>query len=101
MAIGMVELHGTITRQQDFQTMQHNEDQKGIIDHYNQQVQVERNVSDQVNQVHKKENASQNSDANGEHKNSYQGDGGSKRKKEEQTNGKIVKKNTSSFDIRI
>ena len=44
MAIGPIELHGMITRQNDVQQVKVNQEQKPLIDHMNQQVEVEKKV---------------------------------------------------------
>lgn len=97
MAIGPIELHGMITRQNDVQQVKVNQEQKPLIDHMNQQVEVEKKVENKSKQVLQKDDAELQKDSEG--KNEYAGDGGRNRKKPKE--GIVVKKGVSSFDIRI
>ena len=101
MAIGIVELQGTITRTQDFQQFQQYENEKGMIYQNNQQTQVEQNVEDKLNLVHEKENAAEDTDANDKGNGGmYGGDGGRNRQKKK-LKDRIVKKSTMAFDVKI
>lgn len=102
MAIGFVEMQGQITRAQDFTTVKHNEDTKGLVDQSNfgQVVtkQVEKQVQ-RVNQREKAENRQKKFDAKEKGSNEYHGDGGRGRKKEEkEADGKVLLKGVSTFD---
>ena len=103
MAIGFVEMQGQITRAQDFTTVKHNEDTKGLVDQSNfgQQVtrQVERQVQ-RVNQREKAENRQKKFDAKEKGSNEYHGDGGQgKKRKKQEADGKVLLKGVSTFDV--
>lgn len=104
MAIGFVEMQGQITRAQDFTTVKHNEDTKGLVDQSNfgQQMtkQVERQVQ-RVNQGDKTENRQKKFDAKEKGSNEYSGDGGRGRKqKKQEPDGKVLLKGVNTFDAR-
>ena len=100
MAIGMVEMQGMINRTQDFQQLQHYDNEKGAIYQNNQQLQVDRNVEESMTQVHKKDDADAESGDNERGGGEYGGDGGRHRKKK-LPEARIVQKSTMAFDIKI
>ena len=51
MAIGFVEMQGQITRAQDFTTVKHNEDTKGLVDQSNFGHQMITQVEKQTQRV--------------------------------------------------
>lgn len=103
MAMGAIEL-GTIVRAQDYTTIKQNEDNKGTTQ---QSVLVEdRQKEDtqktkQVNQSDDTQWQQKKFDAREKGNGSYEGDGGSKRKKEKKPDGKVVLKGRGGFDIKI
>lgn len=103
MAIGFVEMQGQITRAQDFMTVKHNEDTKGLVDQSNFGQQVARQVERQaqrVNEGDKAENRQKKFDAKEKGSNEYRGDGGRNRKKEKkEPDGKVLLKGVSTFEI--
>lgn len=103
MAIGFVELQGQITRAQDFTTIKHNEDTKGMVDQSNFVQQAERQVERQaqrVNDKEKTENRQKKFDAKEKGSNEYHGDGGRNRKKQNrEADGKVLLKGVHTFDI--
>lgn len=105
MAISRVEIQGQVTRAQDFTTLKQNEDNKGLVDQSNFQRQFDRNVENKLNQVQRgehTENEGRRFDAKNKGNGSYSGDGGKRRRKEEKkTDGKVIVKGTSGFDIKI
>lgn len=105
MAIGPIELNGAMTRLQDYTSMKHNEDIKGMVDQNNFQTQFHKEIDTKLNQVHKSddpENGNSKYDAKEKGKGSYEGDGGQKRKDEpEKKNDKVVLKGYSGFDMKI
>ena len=102
MAIGMVELQGTINRTQDFQTLQQHENERGILHSAQQQVQVDEKVQHDTSSVHNKENAAAETDADEREGNAYGGDGGGKRKKKQQRPAdRVIDKGVTRFDIKI
>lgn len=105
MTISRVELQGQLTRAQDFTSIKHNEDNKGVVDQSNFQHQFNQTVETRVRQVHqgdKTENEGKRFDAKDKGNGHYDGDGGQNRRKEEKDkDGRVVVKGRSSFDIKI
>ncbi len=103
MAIGFVEMQGQITRAQDFTTVKHNEDTKGLVDQSNFGQQMTRQVEKQtqrVNEKNKMENRQKKFDAKEKGSNEYHGDGGqSKKKTKKDPDGKVLLKGVSTFEI--
>jgi len=103
MAIGFVEMQGQITRAQDFTTVKHNEDTKGLVDQSNFSQQMTRQVEKQAQRINKKdktENRQKKFDAREKGNNEYHGDGGRNRKKQDkEPDGKVLLKGVSTFDI--
>ena len=101
MAIGIVELNGMVGRTQDYQQLQHHENERGAIFQNQQQEQVEQDVEEEVNLVHKKEDAGTDTDTDERERNGgYGGDGGRNRKKK-QTEDRVIVKSTHAFDVKI
>lgn len=102
MAIGFVELQGQITRAQDFTTVKHNEDTKGLVDQSNFGQQMTKQVEKQAQRVNQKDetkNRQKKFDAKEKGSNEYHGDGGRRRKKQNgETDGKVLLKGVSTFD---
>lgn len=103
MAMGAIEL-GTIVRSQDYTTIKQNEDNKSVSqqsvlvqDRQKEDTQKTR----QVNQSDDAQWQQKKFDAREKGNGSYEGDGGSKRKKEKEPDGKVVLKGRSGFDIKI
>ena len=105
MTISRVELQGQVTRAQDFTTIKHHEDNKGMVDQSNFQRQFDQSVDNKLHQVHqgdRAENEGKRFDAKEKGNGNYAGDGGRRRKKEEQKeDGKVLIKGRSSFDMKI
>ena len=106
MPIGMVEMQGSIPRVQDFQNYQQFENDKGIIYHAQQQVQVDKNVEQENHQVHKKDDANAETEADErERENGYAGDGGRNRRNnttgENKSHDRLIVKSKGGFDIKI
>lgn len=105
MSISRIELQGQVTRAQDFTTLKHNEDNKGVVDQSNFQKRFDQSVDNRLHQVQqgdKAENEGRRFDAKEKGNGTYSGDGGQKRKKkEDEEDGKVLKKGQSSFDIKI
>ncbi len=97
MAIGFVEMQGQITRAQDFTTVKHNEDSKGLVDQVARQVEKQ---AQRVNEGDKAENRQKKFDSKEKGSNEYRGDGGRNRKKEKkEPDGKVLLKGVSTFEI--
>ncbi|WP_342759694.1 hypothetical protein [Kineothrix sedimenti] len=108
MSISRIELQGQITRAQDYTTIKHNEDNKGMVDQSNFQKHFSKVVDDRMTQVHQGENTEKQNkrfDAKDKGNGEYSGDGGQHRKKDEEKkggpDGKVMIKNMSRFDIKI
>ena len=103
MAIGFVEMQGQITRAQDFTTVKHNEDTKGLVDQSNFGQQMTRQVEKQtqrVNEKNKTKNHQKKFDAKEKGGSEYHGDGGRNRKKQSrEPDGKVLLKGVSTFEI--
>lgn len=103
MAIGFVEMQGQITRAQDFTTVKHNEDTKGMVDQSNFEQQVTKQVERQAQRVNERANAENRQkkfDAKEKGSNEYYGDGGRgrKQKKKEPVDGKVLLKGVHTFE---
>ncbi len=104
MAIGAVELNGVISRTQDYSTIKQNEDNRGAVNQQNFQNQFEKQLDIRHTQVVQKDDLRKQEkkfDAKDKGDNEYYGDGGRKKKKEENANGKVIVKGRTSFDIKI
>lgn len=107
MAISPIVLNGMISRTQDFTTLKHNEANKTLVDQGNFQQRFEKEVESRLTQVHQKDDVEKENkkfDARDKGNGEYSGDGGKKKKKENEAlikDGKVVIKGTSHFDIHI
>jgi hypothetical protein len=104
MAIGMVEMQGSIPRVQDFQTQQQFENDKGAIYQSQQHVEGEKQIEQNSTNVHEKEDANAETEADGKQRGGYAGDGGRHRRengKEAAPRDRVVVKGRGSFDIKI
>lgn len=110
MAIGSVELNQAMTRIQDYTTQKHNEDQRGELQQFQAQDKFNKELNQDIRKViktnqdeyqNKTEYQNKKFDAREKGSNQYTGDGGKKRKKDEQSEGRVIPKMTSGFDIRI
>lgn len=97
MAIGFVEMQGQITRAQDFTTIKHNEDTRGMVEQANVDQQLTKQVERQIKRVNQGDQPDYHDrkfDAKDKGSNEYHGDGGrgrkNKQKKEE--DGKVLLK---------
>lgn len=103
MALGAIEL-GTIARSQDYTTIKQNEDNKGITQQSSLVQNMQREVEQKNRQVRKSDEADwqqKKFDAKEKGNGSYDGNGGSERKKKQEPDGKVLIKGRSSFDIKI
>lgn len=110
MAIGNVELNQAMTRIQDYTTQKHNEDQRGVLQQTQAQDKFNKDLNQDIRQVvktnqdeYQNKTGHQNKkfDAREKGSNQYTGDGGKHRKKDEKSEGRVIPKVTSGFDIRI
>ncbi|MED9902647.1 MAG: hypothetical protein UFG06_00525 [Lachnospiraceae bacterium] len=103
MALGAIEL-ATIARSQDFTTIKHGEDYKGAAQQTNLVQNMQRETEQKTRQVTERDAADwqkKKFDARDKGNDSYNGDGGSKRKKKQEPDGKVFVKGRESFDIKI
>ena len=106
MAIGPIELHGAISRTQDFQTIKFHEDNKGMTDQVNLMHKMEKDSSHNMKQVRDADNVEKkgdNTDAKEKGNAEYTGDGGKRRphRQENKEDGRVVVKQKSGFDVSI
>ncbi len=102
MAFGTIEIT-TITRSQDYTTIKQNEDNKGMIDQNNSNIQVQKQTQELTQEVHSGNNAEwykKKPDAKEKGGNEYSGYGRKKREKKEQQDHVIVK-NRQGFDVKV
>lgn len=103
MAFGAIEFT-TISRAQDYTTIKHNEDSKGFVDQTNIGQQMNKNVEQLTKEVHQGDSTGwQNKkfDAKEKGSNSYDSDGGKKRKQDGKPKEQMVAKEYRGFDIKI
>ncbi len=101
MAWGSIELT-TISRSQDLTMLKQNADNKGMIDQSNLGQQMQKDVEQRTKEVRSGDNAqwhSEKFDAKEKGKNEYAGDGGSRRRK--QNEDKVVVKGRGGFDMKV
>lgn len=106
MAIGFVEMQGQITRAQDFTSIKHNEDTKGMVEQANFGQQMTKQIERQVNRVNQGEQPEYHErkfDAKDKGSNEYHGDGGKSRKKklEKNPDGKVLMKKADHIDFSV
>ncbi len=104
MGLGPIELNGVISRTQDYSTIKHNEDNKGMIDQQAFQNTFEKSLDVKHTQVIKQDDIRKEDrkfDAREKGDNEYRGDGGRQKKKEKNLGGKVIVKGRQSFDIKI
>ena len=104
MAIGAIELQGTIARAQDFTTIKQHEDQKGLIDQSNFQQQLNKEIKERPHQVSHSDKADfydRKFDAKEKGDNQYSGDGGKKRRQDPKEDGRVIIKGQTGFDVKI
>lgn len=105
MSIRPIDFNGMVQRTQDVSTMKHSADNKPVVDQQFLTVQHQKNSDHQMRQVTKQENAQDNQkkyDAREKGSNAYEGRRGKKRKRQEQEDGRVVRKATvGGFDMKI
>ena len=105
MAIGFVEMQGQITRAQDFTSIKHIEDAKGMVEQANVGQQMTKQIDRQVKRVNKGDQPEYHErkfDAKDKGSNEYHGDGGKARKKPGQnSDGKVLMKKAEHIDFSV
>lgn len=104
MAIGTIEL-ATIARSQDYSTIKHNDDTKSMVNQNTISVQNYKEIEHHIKQVRDGDNADgqhKKFDAKEKGSGEYSSDGGKKREKKQEEDGRVlVKGHTSRIDIKI
>ncbi len=103
MAIGSIEFT-TISRAQEYSTIKHNEDNKGMVDQANYSAQMQKTTEQRRQEVYSADNAQwqqSQPDARDKGKGSYEGDGGRNRKKQEKPVQRVIVKGQEGFDIKV
>lgn len=105
MAFGSIEFT-TISRAQDYSSIKHNEDNKGLVDQTNFGAQVQKSVEQLVREVKSSDNTqwyNKKPDAKEKGNGKYSGDGGKNRKKQQpkQTQNRVEAKTGGGFDLKI
>lgn len=104
MAIGPVILNGVVTASQDYSNVKQNEDNKAMVQQQGFHVQLEKQIDIRHTRVVENEQMRKEErkfDAREKGSNEYTGDGGKKKKRGENANGKVIVKGQSSFDMKI
>lgn len=104
MPITPVEWNSVMSNTQDFTTVRHHEEMKGMVDQSNFQSTLDKEVDNRVNQVRNKDDAQMNEhkfDAKEKGSNQYNGNGGSARKQKAAPVDKVTVKGISHFDMTI
>ncbi len=104
MAFGSIEIT-TLTRQQDYTAIKHNEDMKSNVDQMNIGNQFQRDMDKKLHNVTNFDNAewkNEDPDARKKGKGEYHGDGGKNRKAPEQREKIVLNSDIKSgFDMKI
>ncbi len=106
MAIGPIELQGTVLRTQDYTQLKHQEDTRGVVDQSHFQDQLKKEVDDRSYQVSSKERAENQMkkfDAKEKGSNEYHHQDGNRKKKKDEMpeQGRVVLKHPGGFDVSI
>ena len=105
MAVSPIVMNGMLPASQDISIIKQADDSKAAIMQGNTEVRAERQAEEKVSTVREGDNVENNMkgfDAKEKGDNEYEGDGGMRRKKENQGfDGKVVIKNKGGFDITI
>lgn len=103
MSFGSIDVT-TVARTQDYSTLKHHEDTKGLHDQMNASQQVQKQTDQHQHSVYESGNAdwhNKQPDARDKGNNEYNGDGGRQRKKKEESKDQVVVKKQQGFDIKI
>ena len=101
--MGVIEI-AAITRTQDYTTLKQSEDNRGITQQSNLVQNMHKDAENKTKQVTQSDNAdwvNEKFDAKEKGKGTYGGNGGEKRKKQQETDGIVKLKGQGGFDIKI
>ncbi|MBQ7584155.1 MAG: hypothetical protein IJT24_06045 [Lachnospiraceae bacterium] len=104
MAIAPVFFNGMISASPEITHVNLTDEAKAASMQLNSETEVQQEADSHLNQVRNKDNADgteNDSDASGGSRNQYAGDGGAKRRRKEDSFGKVVKKQQGGFSISI
>lgn len=104
MALNPIEITGAVNRADDIYHMRNQSDNKMFVDNTAAFNQVEKNVKDKNEKVVKSDNSdffNKKFDAKEKGSNSYFDNRNKKSKEEDNTDGIVVKKHNSGFDVSI
>lgn len=105
MAIGPVVLNGAISRTIDVTPIKHNEDNKGMVNQANFQMEFKKDVNNKLHRVNQSDDTSKNQskfDAKEKGNGAYSGDGGKRKTIVHSVEDKVIEKRKNvNFDIRI
>ena len=104
MARGQIEIQGQITRAQDFTTIKHHEDTRGMVEQANVSEQFSKVIENQMTKVYrgdKSEYQNKKFDAKEKGSNEYEGRRNKKKKAKEKNSGKVSVKTMGGFDMKI
>ncbi len=104
MAISPILLNGSIQQTDNVLHNQTKQIEKGMVDQGNIQVQAEKKEQQRAERVVHAEDTlfmEERFDAKEKGKNGYQGDGGKKRRKKFEGDGKVIAKSAGGFDMKI
>ncbi len=102
--ISPIETNGMISRAQDISAIRHNEENRGALDHMNIQNKMEAKQEQEVRTVHEADNGDKTDthhDAKEKGRNEYINLRKSVKKKQANTQEKVVAKGVQGFDVKI
>ena len=102
MALGAIDLT-TISRAQDYSSIKHNEDNKGMVAQTNISQDIQKTTEQRIREVHSSDDPEwhqKNPDAKEKGNGEYYGDGG-RRRKGVKTQDRVVVKGRGGFDMKI
>ncbi len=102
MALGAIDLT-TISRAQDYSSIKHNEDNKGMVAQTNISQDIQKTTEQRIREVHSSDDPEwhqKNPDAKEKGNGEYYGDGG-RRRKDAKTQDRVVVKGRGGFDMKI
>lgn len=104
MSIRPVDFNGMLQRTDDISHIKQNEDAKPLFDQQNIQVQVDKRqdeLSHVVQDSTESEHLKNDLDAKDEGRGAYSGSKNKKKEKQKEADGKIIKKSSGGFDVKI
>ena len=103
MAFGSIEIV-TLTRTQDYTPIKQQEDNKGFVSQMNSSIQMEKKTEQINREVHSSDNTEWHNkkfDSSEKGSNEYSGDGGKRRRGQQEKKEQVFVKGHQSFDMKI